>query len=292
MKRLLAWLLCGLMVAAMFAGCAKNTTDTTSGGAQAKTETTVEGNDSNLIVYTQKTLDQYFHVALQEELEKAVKAAGYEAEVTNCNNDSAVQVTQMQNTIAKKPKAIIANSVDSDGFNDAVEQAVAAGIPVIEVDNPASTAVVDGTVAFGNYELGEIAAEQIAQKLTEKYGEAKGLVVDVYGAMSSECWRLRKDGFDSKMKEYPNIVVVETPGEGEQAKSQDALTNVIAQYGEEIDAVFCPSDAPGIGCAEALQMANMWVPIGEEGHVIFFTVYGEQTSVQGIRDGYYDCTNV
>ena len=140
--------------------------DTASGEAAA--EDTAAGGDSNLIVYTQKTMNQYFHVALQEKVEEAVLEAGYEVEVANCNNDSTLQNDQFRNFISKNPKAIIANAVDSDALNDVTNEAMEAGIPVIMVDNPASTAVVDGSVKFDNVECGRMAAERIVELLTEK----------------------------------------------------------------------------------------------------------------------------
>ena len=244
--------------------------------------------DSGLIVYTQKTMNQYFHVALQQKVEEAITAAGYQPEVANCNNDSTLQNDQMQNFISKHPKAIIANTVDSDALNDAANAAVAAGIPVVMVDNPASTAVVDCSIKFDNLKCGEMAAERIVEALEAKYCSPKGRVVNVYGAMSSECWRLRKDGFDAVMDKYPEIEKIEVPGEGERSKSQEALTNVIAKYDKEIDAVHCPSDDPGLGCAEAMQIAGMWHPVGDEDHVIFVTGDGEPDAVRFLQDGYYD----
>lgn len=281
MKKIVSVFLSVLMIMGL-AACGK-ATETSSQSVSAK-----GANGDNLIVYTQKTMNQYFHVALQEKVEEAVKAAGYKSEVANCNNDSTLQNDQMQNFISKHPKAIIANAVDSDALNDAVNAAVAAKIPVVMVDNPASTAVVDCTVRFDNYLCGKMAAEKIVEALKEKNGSAKGRVVNVYGAMSSECWRLRKDGFDAVMKENPDIEYIQVPGEGERAKSQEALTNVIAKYNGKIDAVHCPSDDPGLGCAEALQVANMWYPTGDKNHIIFVTGDGEPDAVKYLQDGYYD----
>lgn len=244
--------------------------------------------EPNVIAYTQKTMDQFFHVALEQGVQKAVKEAGYVFESANSNNDSTLQNNQMQNFIFKHSKAIIANAVDSDALNDVSEQAMNAGIPVIMVDNPASTATVSGTVAYDNYGNGYMAGELVAQKLKEKYGTVKGRVVNVYGALSSESWRERKDGFDAAMAKYPDVDYVLVPGEGEQARSQDALTNIIAQYHQEIDAVTCPSDAPGLGCAEALKVAGMWHKVGDKNHIIFVTGDGEPDAVVGLIDGYYD----
>lgn len=280
MKKFVWILLVVFVMTGMLSACGgSGATDADSnGGASA----------SNTIVYTQKTMDQFFHVALEQGVDRAVKEAGYVFESANCNNDSTLQNNQMQNFIAKKPAAIIANAVDSDALNDATKAAKDAGIPVIMVDNPASTAVVDGTVAYDNYGCGAMAAQLIVDQLTAKYGSPKGRVVNVYGAMSSECWRLRKEGFDDVIKKYPNIDYVQVPGEGEQTKSQEALTNVIAQFNKKIDAVHCPSDAPGLGCAEALKVADMWFPVGDKNHTIFVTGDGEPDAVKGLIDGFYD----
>lgn len=288
MKKILSLLVAVFMITSL-AACGNFGADAASGN-QEKQDSGTDGNSSGdgLIVYTQKTMNQYFHVALQEKVEEAVTEAGYKPEVANCNNDSTLQNDQMQNFISKKPKAIIANAVDSDALNDAVTAAMTAEIPVVMVDNPTSTAVVDCTIKFDNYRCGQMAAEKIVEALTEKYGSAKGRVVNVYGAMSSECWRLRKDGFDAVMKENPDVEYIEVPGEGERAKSQEALTNVIAKYKGEIDAVHCPSDDPGLGCAEALQVANMWYKTGADNHIIFVTGDGEPDAVKYLQEGYYD----
>ena len=298
-KKLWSVLLAGVMVFSMI-GCGSGEAQSTDTAAseeaaaedtasgEAAAEDAAAGGDSNLIVYTQKTMNQYFHVALQEKVEEAVLEAGYEVEVANCNNDSTLQNDQFRNFISKNPKAIIANAVDSDALNDVTNEAMEAGIPVIMVDNPASTAVVDGSVKFDNVECGRMAAERIVELLTEKYGSPQGRLVNVYGAMSSECWRLRKEGFDEVISQYPDIEYIEVPGEGDRAKSQEALTNVIAQYNGEIDAVHCPSDDPGLGCAEALQIAGLWYPVGDENHVILVTGDGEPDAVQYLKDGYYD----
>lgn len=294
-KRL--WMVMALLAAVSITACGKSETaansnaDTSAGtSAQAGGEAASEagGSDSDLIVYTQKTMNQYFHVALQQKVEEAVTAAGYTPEVANSNNDSTLQNDQMKNFISKHPKAIIASTVDSDALNDAAVAAMEAGIPVVMVDNPASTAVVDCSIKFDNLRCGEMAAERIVQALEEKYGSPKGRVVNVYGAMSSECWRLRKDGFDAVMEKYPDIEKIEVPGEGERSKSQEALTNVIAKFDGQIDAVHCPSDDPGLGCAEAMQIAGLWHPVGDEKHIIFVTGDGEPDAVKYLQEGYYD----
>ena len=76
-KKLWSVLLAGVMVFSMI-GCGSGetqSTDTAASGeaaaedtasGEAAAEDTAAGGDSNLIVYTQKTMNQYFHVALRK----------------------------------------------------------------------------------------------------------------------------------------------------------------------------------------------------------------------------------
>jgi ABC-type sugar transport system substrate-binding protein len=279
-KKALSILAAVVMLAVACSGCA---------GAQAAG---AASDGKPLVVYSQKTLDHYFHLALQESVKRAVESKGYAFEAAVCNFDSALQTSQFLNFIPKKPVAIIANPVDSDSMIDAVGQANQAGIPVGVVDNQITGGDVGITVTFDNVRAGEMAAEKIVELLTQRYGEPKGLVVNVYGAMSSEAWRLRKQGFEAVLSQYPSITLVATPGEGDQGSTQQALTNAIAQYGDSIDAVHCPSDSPGRGMIESLKLAGMWHKVGEEGHVINVCIDGEPIAVEQIEAGYYDASIV
>lgn len=247
--------------------------------------------ETPLIGYCGESLSYYFYVVLQEATKRAVEEKGWEFEETVANSDSATQFNQVVNFISKKPKAIIAGPIDSDGIVAAIDQVVEAGIPFAVVDNPATGGDVAVTVAFDNYSSGYLAGQDVVDRLIEKYGEPKGIVLNAYGAMSSEAWRLRKQGFDDVMEEYPNITYLAMPGEGEIDNTRNVFENALTQHGF-IDAVHCPSDTPARGLYEALKAHNMLNKVGEEGHVIFVTIDGEPIALKMIREGYYDSTVV
>jgi len=241
------------------------------------------------IVYSNKSLSYYFFVVCQEGVKKSAEGLGYKFDAAIADFDSAKQTSQWMNYIAQKPSAIISDPIDSEGLIDAVNKAADAGIPVGIIDTPTSGGNVAVTVAFDNKIAGEMAAEEIVKRLKEKYGEEKGTVVNIYGAMSSWAWRLRKEGFEEVIKKYPKIQYLDVPGEGDMTKTHDALINTIAKY-PEIDAVHCPSDTPSRGMMEALKQKNMWFKVGEKNHVIFVTIDGEPVANEQLAAGYYDAT--
>ena len=243
------------------------------------------------IVYANKSLAYYFFVVCQEGVKHAAESLGYSFDASVAEFDSAKQTSQFTNFIAQKPAAIISDPIDSEGLIDVVNKSVAAGVPVGIIDTPTSGGKVAVTVAFDNKIAGQMAAEEIVKALKAKYGEEKGIVVNVYGAMSSWAWRLRKEGFDEVMAKYPKIQYLPIPGEGDMTKTHDAIINTLAKY-PNIDAVHCPSDTPARGMMEALKQEKKWFKVGEKGHVIFVTIDGEPIANQMLTEGYYDGTIV
>ncbi|PWJ51922.1 sugar ABC transporter substrate-binding protein [Faecalicatena contorta] len=248
---------------------------------------TGSSSDTPLVAFSNKGLDYYFWTVCQKSAEQACTDRGWSFEASDAKLDSAKQFDQFVNFINKKPAAIIADSIDSEGLIAAADQAVAAGIPVAIVDTPLTGGDIAVTVAFDNYDAGTLAAEAIIKALEDKYGEAKGTVVNCYGAMSSEAWRLRKEGMDAVFAEYPNVNYIAVPAEGEIATTQDAVLNQFAS-GIQIDALHTPSDNPGQGLVAALKMENKWVTRDDKDHVIIVTIDGEPIANKFIEEGYYD----
>ncbi len=255
-----------------------------------------EGNGSTatlpsegLITLAHKSLNYYAFVAMQEAAKKKTEEFGWDFEAAVADFDSAKQMNQFINFISKNPLAILTDPNDSEGLVTAINQAVDAGIPVGVFDTPTTSGDVAITVAFDNYKAGVMAAEEIVKRLEEKYGEAKGVVLNAYGAMSSSAWRARKEGFDATMEQYPNITYLAMPAEGDMRQTQDVALNAIAQHGF-IDAVHAPSDNPAMGLYEALKQTGHLKKVGEEGHVIFVTIDAEPIALQRIQEGWYDAT--
>lgn len=256
---------------------------------KASADSAKSGSTEKSIVYSNKSLGYYFFVVCQESVKRTAEAAGFKFDAAIAEFDSAKQTSQFMNFVAQKPAAIVTDPIDSEGLIDAINKADAAGIPVAVIDTPTSGGKVAVTVAFDNKIAGIMAAQEIVKRLKEKYGEEKGLVVNIYGAMSSWAWRLRKEGFEEEIKKHPKITYLDVPGEGDMTKTHDALVNILAKY-PNIDAVHCPSDTPARGMAEALKQKNKWFKSGEKDHVIFVTIDGEPIANQMIAEGYYDAS--
>ena len=124
-------------------------------------------------------------------------------------SDVAKQMKDIEDMIAAgKVKALVINAVSSAGIVPVIEEANAAGIPVITVDVQAEGGDVYAHVASDNKAIGATAAQDAVAYLESVYGEAKGTVACV-GYPQISTMKDRAEGFCAEMAKYPNIKVID-----------------------------------------------------------------------------------
>jgi ribose transport system substrate-binding protein len=145
--------------------------------------------------------------------------------------------------------AIQAN--DSDTLNEPVQKMIDAGIPVITMD----THIASGTDVGIYSHLGadnEGMGEAITQALVAKLG-GKGKVIMTQGPLDHTGAQGRTRGFESVIKNYPDIEVLDTqPGDWDVAKVAKLWEGLLAKY-PLIDAAFFHSDDMALAAYEVMK---------------------------------------
>lgn len=239
------------------------------------------------IPYSNKSLDYYFFVIQEEAVKRAVAANQGSFQSTNANFDNSKQLEQWQSLLLSQPSALISDPIDSQAIVSAIKRYNQQNIPVGIIDTPADGGDVAITVSFDNFQGGVMAANEIIDRLTKKYGSPKGTVLNCFGALASVAWRLRKEGMDSVFAQYPDINYLARPTEGQLEQMLAVTLSTLSEF-PDLDAVHAPSDSPSRGIVTALQQRDRWKKVGEEGHVIFVNIDGEPVAVNWINDGYMD----
>ncbi len=251
-------------------------------------ENSAEG-ESLKLHFAHKSLTYYFFVVQQAAARRAAESRGWEFSATNASFDNSAQYDQLETAALSGSDIIITDPIDSEGIISAIETAKENGTAVGVVDTPTMGGNVDVTVAFDNYRGGYMAGQRVAELLKEKHGEVKGTVLNAYGALESYAWRLRKQGFDAAMRQYPNIKYLERPSDGLAEKMYDVTMNTLAEY-PDLDAVHAPSESPARGIINALKEKDKLHPVGHPDHVIFVGIDGDKIALDWIKDGYMDAT--
>jgi ribose transport system substrate-binding protein len=183
---------------------------------------------------------------------------------------------QIENYVQMKVDAIVVAMSDLPSIKAAIEAANKAKIPVISIDSGSAEGVI-ADITTDNYVMGS----KISSFFVDRLNHEGNIIVFKF----SEHHGTRKRGraLDMVLLENPGIKVLAThnlPPAGFMQDAQAKMETYITQFGDKIDAVWCPWDGPAMAVTMALQAAR----IGRD--KVFVTgVDGEQEAFDLIRSG-------
>lgn len=162
------------------------------------------------------------------------------------------EVTTLQQVIAKKPAGILVTSINARAMTPVINQAVAAGIPVISFDSDAPDSHRYAYLGTSNYEAGQRAAAYLGKTLD---GKGQVAVVTTPGELNLD---QRVQGFKDEMAaKFPNVdlVAVEN-GNSNQIQTAQVTSTLLQKY-PKLAGIFSTEADEGTGAATAVKEANM-----------------------------------
>ncbi len=190
----------------------------------------------------------------QNAKDRAKTYADVTLEITEGSNDTAAQIGQIQTLINKKVDVLVILPADGKALTQLGLQAMAAGIPVVNLDRVfASPQSYRCWIGGDNYGMGLNAGRYIGEKLKDK-PDAK--VVELAGLDNLELTRQRTQGFDDALKNYPNITKVARQAAEFTVESGQARMAQLLQAQPTFDALWNHDDDQGIGALRAIAQAG------------------------------------
>jgi ribose transport system substrate-binding protein len=140
---------------------------------------------------------------------KRVRGYGITCEVTDGQGKSEQQISNIEDMIVNGLDLLVVSPAQEGALTPVVEQVYNSGIPVVCIDRGITSDAFTTYVHADNKLIGAMAADFIAEKLTEKYGEAKGNIVVLEGVPGSTTAVQRDEGFRARIDEmYPNLTII------------------------------------------------------------------------------------
>ena len=242
-----------LAVAALaLSGCA-------AGGAAASGEKCTAANTK--LVMSGRGIANEYYVAVDAGARAFAKSVGAENNyqwVEN-NNDSAKQVAQITQILAKSGKC---TAINIDPNENAIVPAI-----LNAAKRAGAYAVVQWTLPPGGMtpmKYGPTFAAFMAENAeTQGYGIAKALfdsmggkgdIVAIQGLLDNTANQGRVKGLKKALKEYPGIKLLDSqPADWDRTKAQNLMQTYLTKYGNQINGVWAANDSLGLGALSALQ---------------------------------------
>ncbi|WJQ05519.1 ABC transporter substrate-binding protein (plasmid) [Geobacillus stearothermophilus] len=260
----------------ILSACSSGSTDVgTDGGNKGK-------DDGKLVVgFSQMENNNPWRIAETESIRNEAKKRGIELVYTDAQGDTAKQVSDVEDMIAKGVDYIVLAPREYDGLAPALQAAKKANIPVILVDRKAKGTPGEDYVTFigSNFiEEGQRAAEWLIKELG-----GKGNIVELTGTSGSSVALDRQKGFSDTIKQKaPDMkIIASQTGDFARAEGQKVMENLLQSYGDQIDAVYAHNDEMAIGAINAIKAAGK-VP-GKD--IIIVSVDGTKDALKAIIAG-------
>jgi ribose transport system substrate-binding protein len=188
----------------------------------------------------------------------------------------AKQVSQMEDLIANKVDVICIVPGTSVTAMAQIDQAVAAGIPVVNVNIMSENQKVLGRIRSDDYEQGRLQGEFIAKAV-----KGKGNVVMMNGVSGNSAFINRAKGFQEYVAKYPDIKILSEQWTPNATDRGLKLMEDWSQTFPKIDAVFSGADRLAIGAAQALRAQGK-----KPGDVVITTVDYNDDTERFVREGW------
>ena len=289
MKRFLALVLAVVMV--MSLACVASAADVKT----YKVGCSIYTFDDNFMTLYRNEIIDYFKT-LETDTVK------YDITMADGKNDMAEQTNQVQNFITQGMDVIILNLVQTSSADAIIDMVVEAGIPLVLINREPLAYDKDGKTLDEAYEgildnptvcyvgadarqSGTFQGEIIAA--TENKGDFNGNGVVDYAMIMGD-----PENVDAQYRTEYSIKALEEAGlkvnklyeqraDWDQTKGQENAANVLSQFNNEVDVIFCNNDAMAMGALQAIEAAGR--KVGEDIYLVGVDALEE--AVQAVADG-------
>lgn len=237
----------------------------------------VVAQDGLRIGLVQLGTDNPFWIAQVEGGQEAARRYGFELIVTSGEGDVTRQVEAFEDLVNQGVDAISINPLDAQAFGPAMQKAADAGIPVVCLFSKIEGCVT--VLGFEERANGRMVGEYAVKLLTDKYGEPKGNIAILLGALGQDINDNRAGGFQDVVAQYAGIEVVaaESTGNWEADKAVALTENWLTAY-PDLDLIYGLSDSLTVPASDVLKRA------GRE-DILLVSYDGTEVGLAGVADG-------
>ncbi|MDR1785875.1 MAG: sugar ABC transporter substrate-binding protein [Spirochaetaceae bacterium] len=263
--RLVAILVCVLLTVCVTGAFAGGGKESSSGGAKTLR-----------IAVILKTLSSPYWQTVLGGAKDAGKAFGVEISEFGPPTEDGVeeQVNMVQNAIQNKFDAIVFSPCQPPAAIAVLNQAKAAGIPVVVIDTPMpddySTDNYVTYIGSNNYQIGVMGAKEMLKVLPKG-----GKVLVLEGAPGNPSMTQRADGAEKTLKDAGITIVDRQPAYSDRERAYQVMQNVLQNT--DVDGVWGSNDDQAEGALRALTQK------GKKAYVV--GVDGNTSAKESVRDG-------
>ena len=278
--RLRAWALLLAACCALFTACGSSG----GGGGQGAAD------PSALVVgFSQLGSESGWRIGNTASMERAAKRWGFGLMLENANQRQDKQIAAIRSFISYQVDVIVFSPIVETGWENVLNEARSAGIPVILMDRMVAVSDDDLYTAYIGADFlaeGRRAGEYLLRK-ADAMGADRLRVVEITGTEDSTPMRDRQQGFREAVAGDGRVEILESvSGDFLRSKGEECMRYLLERYGADgIDVVYSHNDEMTLGALKVLEAAG--VAPGKD--IVLISVDGQQEAMDALRQGRINC---
>ncbi len=220
-------------------------------------------------------------ISIREEADKR----GVTLKFTDAQSKTDKQKKDVRTLVAMGVDAIILAPIVKTGWDQVLQEAKDAGIPVVLVDRGIEVkdeSLYATLIASDFIEEGRMAGEWLARKTG---GTCK--IVQLEGEPGSDPAIDRKKGFEEAIAKHAGMeIIASQTAMFKRSEGRKVMADLINAHGKNIEAVYAHNDDMALGAIQALEAAGM--KPGTD--VIVLSIDAIKDAFQAMIDGKLNCT--
>lgn len=188
--------------------------------------------------------------------------------------DYTLQTPILNAVVQTKPDAILIAPTDATAMIQPIQKAIDAGIAVFTVDTHLNKDIALAGISSDNILGGKIAADALAKLIDEK---GSVFMMNVKPGISTT--DERQQGFEQEIKKYPNVKLLKTQFDNDDAVTAASLTSAVMQANPDLAGIFGTNLFSAEGAADAVKRG------GKTGQIKIIGFDAGPAQVKDLKDG-------
>jgi simple sugar transport system substrate-binding protein len=223
-------------------------------------------------------------------VQEAAEAAGIQLLFSNAEQKQENQIKAIRSFIAYQVDVIAFVPIVSTGWENVLQEAKEAGIPVLVTDRRIDIhdeSLYDGFIGTDSVQEGRAAGKFLLKKYEGVPPSASDSIriVELSGTIGSSAAGGRAQGFREILKDHPRFeIIYSESGDFMRSKGYELMRSVLQTF-THIDVIFSHNDGMTLGVLDAMREKNL--KPGTD--IIIITVDAEQAAIDALKRGEVNC---
>ncbi|HEX2925564.1 MAG TPA: substrate-binding domain-containing protein [Ruminiclostridium sp.] len=249
--------------------------------------TKARGNKKPVLGYALVGSESTWRLANTESIKNAAEEAGVDLRIVDCESNQKKQIDAIRRFIAQKVDVIAFSPIIETGWDDVLQEAKRAGIPVICTDRTVKTPDETLTTSFIGSDFVEEGRRAARWLESKTKGMKKVNIAELEGTLGAAPTIERSLGFDEVIKGDKKFNIVRSQsGNFTKQDGELAMESILKSEKQKIDVVFSHNDDMAFGAIEAIE--NYGLKPGKD--IIIVSIDGVRAAFQQMIAGKMNCT--